>query len=197
MLKIGLTGGIGCGKTTVANLFAAKGVPVLDADQIAHELVEPGQPALALIVTEFGEEFLEAGRLNRAKLREIVFRFPEQRRRLESILHPLIFDALCRRMKTLHSSYCILCIPLLIETKQQAFVDRILVVDCVQSLQYARVIQRDGLSEAEVDRIIEAQVSREERLATATDVIHNEEGLEQLAEQVEKFHQTYLILARN
>ncbi|HUL12127.1 MAG TPA: dephospho-CoA kinase [Methylococcaceae bacterium] len=197
MLKIGLTGGLGCGKTTVANLFAAKGVPVLDADQIARELVEPGQPALAAIVREFGEEFLEAGQLNRVRLREVVFQCPERKRQLESILHPMVFDAMQRQLATLRSDYCILCIPLLLETKQQAFVDRILVVDCPVELQYERVKNRDGLEMTEIGRIIQSQVSRQERLAAATEVIENSGHMEQLVEQVEKLHRMYRTLARN
>lgn len=197
MLKIGLTGGLGCGKTTVANLFAAKGVPVLDADQIARELVEPGQPALAAIVREFGEEFLEAGQLNRVRLREVVFQCPERKRQLESILHPMVFDAMQRQLATLRSDYCILCIPLLLETKQQAFVDRILVVDCPVELQYERVKNRDGLEMAEIGRIIQSQVSRQERLAAATEVIENSGQMEQLVEQVEKLHRMYRTLARH
>ena len=197
MLKIGLTGGLGCGKTTVANLFAAKGVPVLDADQIARELVEPGQPALAAIVREFGEEFLEAGQLNRVRLREVVFQCPERKRQLESILHPMVFDAMQRQLATLRSDYCILCIPLLFETKQQAFVDRILVIDCPVELQYERVKNRDGLEMAEIGRIIQSQVSRQERLAAATEVIENSGHMEQLVEQVEKLHRMYRTLARN
>jgi dephospho-CoA kinase len=197
MLKIGLTGGLGCGKTTVANLFAAKGVPVLDADQIARELVEPGQPALAAIVREFGEEFLEAGQLNRVRLREVVFQCPERKRQLESILHPMVFDAMQRQLATLRSDYCILCIPLLFETKQQAFVDRILVIDCPVELQYERVKNRDGLEMAEIGRIIQSQVSRQERLAAATEVIENSGQMEQLVEQVEKLHRMYRILARH
>jgi dephospho-CoA kinase len=197
MLKIGLTGGLGCGKTTVANLFAAKGVPVLDADQIARELVEPGQPALAAIVREFGEEFLEAGQLNRVRLREVVFQCPERKRQLESILHPMVFDAMQRQLATLRSDYCILCIPLLLETKQQAFVDRILVIDCPVELQYERVKNRDGLEMAEIGRIIQSQVSRQERLAAATEVIENSGQMEQLVEQVEKLHRMYRTLARH
>jgi len=197
MLKIGLTGGLGCGKTTVANLFAAKGVPVLDADQIARELVEPGQPALAAIVREFGEEFLEAGQLNRVRLREVVFQCPERKRQLESILHPMVFDAMQRQLATLRSDYCILCIPLLFETKQQAFVDRILVIDCPVELQYERVKNRDGLEMAEIGRIIQSQVSRQERLAAATEVIENSGQMEQLVEQVEKLHRMYRTLARH
>ena len=197
MLKIGLTGGLGCGKTTVANLFAAKGVPVLDADQIARELVEPGQPALAAIVREFGEEFLEAGQLNRVRLREVVFQCPERKRQLESILHPMVFDAMQRQLATLRSDYCVLCIPLLLETEQQAFVDRILVVDCPVELQYERVKNRDGLEMAEIGRIIQSQVSRQERLAAATEVIENSGQMEQLVEQVEKLHRMYRTLARH
>jgi dephospho-CoA kinase len=181
----------------VASLFAAKGVPVLDADQIARELVEPGQPALAAIVREFGEEFLEAGQLNRVRLREVVFQCPERKRQLESILHPMVFDAMQRQLATLRSDYCILCIPLLFETKQQAFVDRILVIDCPVELQYERVKNRDGLEMAEIGRIIQSQVSRQERLAAATEVIENSGQMEQLVEQVEKLHRMYRILARH
>lgn len=196
MLNIGLTGGIGCGKTTVANLFAAKGVPVLDADRIARDLVEPGQPALAAIVREFGAQILENGRLNRAKLREIVFLVPECKRRLEAILHPLVYDAMRGRMAALQVDYCILCIPLLIETRQQGFVDRVLVVDCPVELQYARIRSRDGLEESEITRIIQSQVGREERLAAADDVIENVGSMSRLQSQVEKLHGFYLDLAR-
>jgi len=196
MLKIGLTGGIGCGKTTVANLFATKGVPVLDADQIARDLVEPGQPALAAIVREFGAQILEAGRLNRAKLRETIFRLPARKQWLEALLHPMVFDAMRRQISMLRSDYCILCIPLLIEARQQEFVDRILVVDCPVELQYARIKSRNGLEESEISCIIQSQAGRGERLAAADDVIENIGAMAQLQMQVEKLHRFYLDLAR-
>jgi dephospho-CoA kinase len=196
MLKIGLTGGIGCGKTTVAGLFAAKGVPVLDADQIARDLVQPGRPALAAIVREFGADILEAGHLNRAKLRKSIFHFPERKRWLEALLHPMVFEAMRTQISALRSDYCVLCIPLLIETRQQAFVDRILVVDCPAELQYARVKRRDSLEASEIARIIQTQASREERLAAADDVIENVGAMAHLVIQVEKLHRFYLDLAR-
>ncbi|MEI7869658.1 MAG: dephospho-CoA kinase [Candidatus Methylumidiphilus sp.] len=195
MLKIGLTGGVGCGKSTVAGLFAGKGVPVFDADQIARELVEPGQVAFAAIVAEFGEDILEHGRINRAKLRDRVFANPLERQTLEAIIHPLVYQALVDRVECLDGPYCIFAIPLLVETGRLDFVDRILVVDCHPDQQYERVRQRDGLDEAAIGRIIQAQAKRGERLAVANDVIENTGLIKQLRVQVEKLHEAYLTLA--
>lgn len=196
MLKIGLTGGIGSGKSTVARLFSKRGVPVLDADKVARDLVNPGQPALQAIVEQFGPEILDQhGRLDRAKLRHIVFHSLEQKQRLEAILHPLVYQALEREAARLDAPYCILCIPLLLETGGQHRVDRILVVDCPEELQYARVKQRDQLSDEEVKRILAVQASRNQRRAAADDILTNDADLQRLEAQVEKIHRFYLSLS--
>ena len=196
MLKIGLTGGIGSGKTTAARLFEKRSVAVIDADRIARALVEPGGAALAAVLEQFGEQLLDNGnRLNRAKLREIVFSSPERRQLLESIIHPLVFRAIEEKLAELDSPYCILSIPLLLETNQQNRVDRVLVVDCTVKLQIDRVIERDSLSPDEVQRILNAQVSREQRLSAADDVLGNASTIEELDKQVEKLHNFYLTLS--
>jgi dephospho-CoA kinase len=197
MLKIGMTGGVGCGKSTVAELFAAKGVPVLDADVIARALVEPGQPALSAIVAHFGCALLKEGRLDRDALRERIYADPDAKIRLEAILHPLVYQALAEQAGQLQAPYCVFAIPLLIETGQQAFVDRILLVDCPPELQYERVRRRDGLSDAAIKSIIQAQASREEKLSAADDVIENTGAVEQLQKQVEHWHQVYMALAQS
>jgi dephospho-CoA kinase len=194
MLKIGLTGGIGCGKTTVADLFAAKGVPVLDADLIARELVEPGQPLLDAIVARFGVEVLQEGRLDRGRLRQIVFADPAQRRWLEELLHPAVYAALERRLDGLAAPYVLLVIPLLLETGRRDFVDRLLVIDCPVALQKQRVKARDGLDDSTIDRILAAQLPREARLAAADDIIENTAGRAELAEQIDRLHQFYVAL---
>jgi len=196
VLKIGLTGGVGCGKSSVAQLFAAKGVPVFDADDIARELVEPGQPALAAIVAKFGDVVLAAGRLDRAALRERVFADALDRQILEAILHPLVYQSLSAKAERLKEPYCIFAIPLLIETGRQAFVDRILLVDCPCEQQYERVRHRDGLDDTAIGRIISAQASREQKRAAAHDIIDNTGPIGQLRGQVENLHQAYLALAR-
>jgi dephospho-CoA kinase len=196
MLKIGLTGGIGCGKTTVSDMFAAKGVPVLDADQIAHALVEPGRPALEAIVRRFGPGILKSGRLDRARLRQLVFVEPEAKQWLESLLHPLVYAELKRRAERLSAAYCLMVIPLLLETGRRDFVDRLLVVDCPVNLQRQRVSARDGSDEAEIDRILAAQIDRNTRLAVADDVIENTVDLENLADQVNHLHSFYLALSQ-
>ncbi len=195
MLKIGLTGGIGCGKTAVAKLFSELGAPVLDADEISRNLVEPGQPALQAIVEAFGAQVLNGGRLNRALLREIIFQSPASKKRLETILHPLVYATMERRIAELQAPYCILVIPLLLETGQQAFVDRILVVDCPVELQHARVKERDGVDDSVIARIIASQVDRAERLAAADDLIENVGDMGMLANRVEELDRRYLARA--
>ncbi len=196
MLKIGLTGGIGSGKTTVADCFASLGVPVIDADKIAHELAAPGQPALQAIASAFGPDILcDDGQLDRARLRAIVFNDTARRKQLEEILHPRIRAEMRRRIADIEASaapYCILSIPLLLETGQTDLVDRILVVDTLEDLQYHRVRVRNGLPDAEIAAIIHAQVSREQRLAVADDIIANDGGLEELRQHVLGLHQRYL-----
>jgi dephospho-CoA kinase len=196
MLKVGLTGGVGCGKSTVACLFGELGVPIFDADQIARELAEPGQPAYTAIAEAFGDILLEDGRINRTRLRARVYANPQDRRTLEGILHPMVYTSLRDKAEGLQEPYCIFAIPLLIETGRQDFVDKILVVDCHPDQQYERVRRRDGLDDAAIARIIAAQASRYEKLAAASDIIKNTGRVERLWEQVAKLHQAYLTMAQ-
>ena len=174
-LHIGLTGGIASGKSTVARLFAERGVPVIDLDQVAREVVEPGQPALEEITQLFGPEVLDAdGRLDRAALRARVFRDPAARRQLEALLHPLILDASVRQVAAAGGPYQVIVAPLLVEFGLAGWVDRVLVVDCPAELQLERLMARDGSDEELARSILAAQASREERLAAADDVITND-----------------------
>ncbi|RKZ80043.1 MAG: dephospho-CoA kinase [Candidatus Parabeggiatoa sp. nov. 1] len=192
LLKVGLTGGIASGKTTVTNLFAKLGVPVIDADVIAHTLVKPGQPALKLIKKAFGPEIINSdGNLNRAKLRQQIFADEQQRHCLEAILHPRIRLKMQTQVAHLRESYCLLCIPLLLETHQLDMVERVLVVDCPPDLQYKHLMARDGITALEIKRMIRAQASREARLAIANDVIYNDSDLKNLVRQVFAWHQYY------
>jgi len=198
MLVIGLTGGIGSGKSTVAKLFVTLGVPVIDMDQIARQVVEPGQTALTQITHEFGASILDAdGHLNRRKLRELIFDSAENRRRLEAILHPLIRQETQRQISKLDAAYCIVVIPLLLESNQRSLIDRILVVDVPEALQITRTMQRDHVSTSDVQKILAAQVNRSSRLAAADDVIDNSAGLEQVRIRVAELDQQYRSLARN
>jgi dephospho-CoA kinase len=194
-LLIGLTGGIGTGKSTACKLFAERGVAVIDADAVAKELVALDQPALQAIVQEFGKGIIDAkGRLRRDRLRSIVFSDPERRKRLEKLLHPLILEEMLNRANRAEGPYCILCIPLLVETDQSSAVDRVLVVDAPQALQIQRVMERDHLTIDEIKAIMHAQASREDRLEAADDVIMNASDMTKLAEQVNALHQKYLAL---
>lgn len=196
MLKIGLTGGIGCGKTTVARIFEQLKTPVIDADEIAHQLVAIGQPALAQIQQEFGTGvFNPDGSLNRKKLRELVFSDPKQKQKLEAILHPLVYQSIQAKLKQLNTPYCIICIPLLFETNMTRLVDRILVVDCSVETQIERVQKRDNMTIERIQSIIDSQVSRAYRKAQANDLINNSETDDRLAEEVKKLHNLYLSLS--
>ncbi len=196
MLIIGLTGGIGSGKSTVSKLFAALGVPVIDADVVAREVVAPGEPALAEIVQTFGAHILQQdGTLDRGKLREIIFADPEQRRRLETILHPRIRARMRQQAASVSAPYCIMAIPLLLETGQNAMVHRVLIIDVPQALQVQRACARDGISAAQAQAIIATQVSREERLRRADDILSNDADLAHLEAQVRQLHENYLRLA--
>jgi dephospho-CoA kinase len=197
MLVVGLTGGIGSGKSAAAQRFADLGAPVIDTDRIAREIVEPGQPGLRRIEKTFGKEVLdEHGRLRREYLRRIVFHDPARRMQLESLLHPLIRDEALRRIEALDMPYCVVVVPLLVETDFTTLVDRVLVVDTPLTLQIERVANRDGLSEEEIRAILAAQTGREERLAAADDVIVNNRDLKHLERQVDALHEHYLRLAR-
>jgi dephospho-CoA kinase len=196
MLKIGLTGGIGCGKSTVARLFSELDTPVIDADEIAHHLVEKGQPALKRIAQEFGQTILnEDGTLNRSTLKDLVFSDSRHKQTLEAILHPLIYQTIQSEIENISASYCIICIPLLIETDKIRSVDRVLVVDCPVETQIKRVETRDRLSIEQIKAILENQVSRAVRISQADDIIDNSEIETGLAEQVKKLHNLYLSLS--
>jgi dephospho-CoA kinase len=196
MLRIGLTGGIGSGKSAVADRFRHHGVPVIDADEVARDVVEPGQPAYAEVVEAFGAEVLGAdGRVDRARLRQRVFSDPAQRRRLESILHPRIREAMRRQADAQDAPYCILMIPLLVESGGNYRLDRTLVIDADEDRRTRWVEARSGLGREEVRRIMAAQASRAERLEAADDVIVNNGGLEDLEHKVDALHQRYLALA--
>jgi dephospho-CoA kinase len=195
MLRIGLTGGIGSGKSTVANLFAALGVPIVDTDDISRDLVTPEKPAYAEIVQQFGNDILDKNRkLDRAKLRERVFDNAADRARLEMILHPRIRDETHRRLALLDAPYAIAVVPLLTETNVDYMVNRILLVDCDEALQVKRTVARSGLEPAQVRRIMAAQASRTERITRADDVIENNAGLNELKEKVARMHERYLAM---
>jgi len=196
-LLIALTGGIASGKSAVAEEFAKLGVPVLDTDQIARDVVAPGMPALDQLVAEFGPEILDAdGRLNRAHMRERVFSDPEQRRKLEAITHPAIRAELAQRSAAAGGDYQIHVIPLLVETGRADAYDRVLVVDCPEQAQIDRLSARDRTSREQAQEILAAQVSREERLNAAHDVIENTGTLADLQRFVQTLHRNYALLAQ-
>jgi dephospho-CoA kinase len=195
--SIGLTGGIGSGKSLVADMFAARGAAIIDADLIAHQLTTPEGLAIPAIRTAFGDGFLTSdGAMDRAKMREHVFADPIAKKRLESILHPLIRSETIRAAARAQGAYLIYVIPLLIESGgwKERF-SRILVVDCPETLQISRVMRRNGLDEAQVRAIMAAQVSREARLAAANDVIVNDGDMATLIPEVDRLHAFYEMLA--
>lgn len=192
----GLTGGIGSGKSTVARLFGELGVHWVDADDVAREVVEPGTPALERIAMHFGEQILTSeGALDRAQLRGIVFQQPEERAWLESLLHPIIRDELIRQLnpENYQLPYVLLVSPLLLETDQHELVDRIFVIDVPKDVQLERTMARDTNSREQVERIIAAQMSREDRLARADEVIDNDRPLDDVTRQVRELHERLLV----
>jgi dephospho-CoA kinase len=196
MLKIGLTGGIGCGKTTVAQLFAALNVPIIDADEIAHCLVKPGQPALEQIKKLFGAAFVTAeGSLDRRKMRDCIFSDNHAKKNLEAILHPMVYTAIQSKIKQLTVPYCIICVPLLFETNMMAIADRILVVDCPVETQLERVKKREDMAVEKIQAIIDSQIAREIRLLKADDIIDNAETGAKLDQQVNTLHHLYTSLS--
>jgi dephospho-CoA kinase len=196
-LRIGLTGGIGCGKTTVANLFATLGADIVDTDLIAHSLCAAHGAAMAAIGAEFGPAFVDAdGALDRAKMRALVFSDPGAKRRLEAILHPRIGQAAEAEAEAGAGPYVLFVVPLLVESGTwRGRVARVLAIDCPESVQIARVMARNGLPEAQVRAIMASQVSRQARLAAADDVITNDDGMAALLPQVEQLHRFYLDLS--
>jgi dephospho-CoA kinase len=195
-LSIGLTGGLASGKSTVGRLFEKLGVPVLDADRVSREIVATGSPALQSLVEHFGATILDnSGKLDRARLRELVFANEDKRRELESIVHPRIRQEMARALNELDAPYAISMIPLLFEGKQRNRFDRVLVVDTMPCTQLARAQIRDGSTMQTLHGILAAQIDRDARLAQADDVIHNDTGLEELWRPVEGLHQRYSAMA--
>ena len=191
--RVALTGGIASGKSTVADQFAAKGVPVIDTDVIAREVVEPGQPALAAVVDAFGSQVLgDDGRLDRPRLRERIFGDAAARRRLEAILHPAIRAEMERQSRAAGGPYQILVIPLLVEGGRRDHIDRVLVVDVPEATQIERLVRRDGVSREQAAAALRAQATRDARLAFADDVIENTGELIALETRVAELHSDYL-----
>lgn len=196
-LRIGLTGGIASGKSAVAAEFAKLGVPIIDSDVLAREVVEPGQPALQAIVARFGNSMLAAdGHLDRARMRAHIFNNPAEKKALEAITHPAIHAAQQARAAHAGGPYQIHVIPLLVESDSQSRYDRILVVDCPEATQLARLIKRDGIPEALARQMLAAQATRSQRLAQADDVLENTGETADLIAKVALLHQRYLQLTR-
>lgn len=195
-LRIGLTGGIASGKSTVADLFADLGAAIIDTDVIAREVVEPGQPALDEISAAFGTHLVDDdGVLDRSALREIIFADDRARHQLEAILHPRIGEETRRQADAAGGVYQLIVVPLLVTSALREFVDRVLVVDCDENTQIRRLTARDGSSEEQARRILAAQASRTERLAIADDVIDNDADVAELRRQVAALHEIYRSLA--
>ncbi len=196
--SVGLTGGIGSGKSTVADMFAALGASIVDSDLIAHSMTAPNGPAMPAIIAAFGPEFADAsGAMDRARMRALVFSDAGAKARLEAILHPRIRDAAQAAADAATGSYVMYAVPLLIESGTwRARVTRVLAVDCPEEVQIARVKARNNLPETQVRAIMASQVSRAQRLAAADDIIVNNAGLEALAPQIERLHNLYLAFSR-
>lgn len=192
--RVGLTGGIGCGKSTVAEQFAARGAAVIDTDQIAHQLTAAGGAAMPALVAEFGAACAAAdGALDRNWMRALVFADAQAKARLEAILHPRIHAACAEAAASAPGAYLMFVVPLLLETGNwRARVERVLVIDCPEELQIARVMARNGLLEAQVKAIMATQVARPVRLAAADDVIANQAGIAALTPQIERLHRLYM-----
>nr|WP_277628928.1 dephospho-CoA kinase [Pantoea allii] len=191
-----MTGGIGSGKSTIAEYFAASGVDIIDADVIAREVVEPGTPALQAIIARYGDAIVnEQGALHRSRLREIIFATPDEKRWLDALLHPLI-NARTQQLKAQAvSPYVLWVVPLLVENQLQRQADRVLVVDTDEETQLKRTLQRDNVSPDQAKRILAAQATRQQRLACADDIIDNSGAPENALPQVAQLHQLYLKLA--
>ena len=195
---VGLTGGIGSGKTAASDWFKSQGVVIVDADIVAREVVATGTPALRAIGDHFGAAVIQQDNtLDRAALRAIVFDKPEERRWLEQLLHPLIAQEIARQLAVAASPYAMLVSPLLFETAQKAFVRRALLIDVPETIQLARTATRDGVPEAQVRAIMAAQMSREDRRAKADDIVVNDATLAALHTQLQPLHEHYLTLANH
>ena len=196
MLRIGLTGGIASGKSTVCKIFSELGVPIIDADMISHKLVGKGKPALKYIKDVFGDGIInENGELDRNQMRNIIFNDQKSRKQLENILHPLIFNEIERVISKLINPYCIICIPLLLETKSENKIDRILVIDIPEGMQIKRAVLRDNSNVMDINKIIDVQVSREERLKAADDIIVNDGDMIKLRNKIYELNNEYTRLS--
>lgn len=197
MYVVAITGGIGSGKTTIANQFAELGIDVVDADVIAREVVEPGAPALAAIAAHFGPDVITPdGQLDRRRLRERVFSNPDAKAWLNALLHPLIRQEMLRQCAAARSPYCLLVVPLLVENKLTGLANRVLVIDVDEATQIERTCRRDGVSRAQAEAILAAQASRAERLAVADDVLDNKNGApETIKPRILALHETYMVFA--
>ena len=196
MFTVALTGGVASGKSTVERLFASRGIEIVDADHVAREVVAAGTAGLADIVEIFGTDVLSAdGSLDRRAMRERVFADERARRQLEAIIHPRVREVLRQRASEVHSAYGMLVIPLLVESGDYAWVNRVLVVDVPREVQRERLLKRDGISRELAEAMLNAQASREQRLGVADDVIDNSADLESLDAAVERLHRRYLQLA--
>lgn len=199
MYIVGLTGGIGCGKSTIARFFSALGVPCVDADQIARDVVAVGEPALAQITAHFGSTILQSdGTLNRPRLREMIFNVPDQREWLNQLLHPLIRQHMLDACNSLSAPYCLLMIPLLFENHLETLVDRVLVIDIPECEQIQRTVQRDQVTPDQVRKIMASQYPRQQRLLRAHDIISNRDAVSDIYLQpiIQQFHHDYLRYAR-
>ena len=196
--SVGLTGGIGCGKSTVADLFATRGAAIIDTDLIAHALTAPDGLAMPTIRSAFGHDFiLPDGAMDRARMRALVFADPLEKRRLEAILHPLIGSETLRAAGLARGPYLMFVVPLLVESgKWRQRVARILAIDCPEAIQVERVVRRSGLTEAQVHAIMATQVTRRVRLAAADDVVLNDADVAALSPQVERLHAMYCAMAQ-
>lgn len=197
MLVIGLTGGIGSGKTMATDYLQSLGITIVDADLASRVIVEPGQPALDEIANVFGAHLIEDGRLNRAALREIVFADPTERKRLEAITHPRIAQEILRQLNASTSPYTVLVSPLLFESSQSRFAQRTLLIDAPEQAQKSRASQRDGVNEAQIAAIMAAQMTREQRRERADDIILNDGDPSHLQAALDTLHQQYLEMARH
>ena len=196
MLRIGLTGGVASGKSTACTVFSQLGIAVIDADEIARELVEIGKPCYLNIIDIFGTEFLSKNQqLDRSKLRQLIFSDHVAKLKLEAILHPSIRQVLIERSQKVKSAYCILAVPLLIETNMDATIDRILMIDITEKNQLARLCKRDHLAPSLANNMIHQQSSRLQLLAMADDVISNNTGIQKLENSIRLLHETYLEIA--
>ena len=198
VLTIALTGGIGSGKTSIASIFKSLGVPIIDSDTISKEIILPGKLCFKDIVNEFGEEILtNKGTIDRYKLRDIIFNNDKARIKLENIIHPVVFKNIDTEISLINYPYCLVIIPLLIETKSTERFDRILVIDALESLQFERIVKRDDISPILIKKIIKTQAKRKERLRYANDIIVNNDKIINLNKSINTLHKKYLGLSNN